>query len=95
MSQPQGTEVGLGWGYRLYPGWGVFKGGYWAVPKPFYAQILTAVLAANARGGIPDNVYPDSSYRNSLFIELGQVVGKRVWVSPLECTEVIKGYEYH
>ena len=70
---------------------GVFKGGHGrplshVYPSPYASFQLTSG--------------PDSTCQNLLFIELGRVVAKRVWVSVsiayrYTSPEVIKGYEYH
>ena len=73
---------------------GGFQGRIKAVPKPFMPRSLRQFLAAHAGGGAPNIVYPDRTSQNLLFIELEQVVPKRVWVSPLEYKASIKISEY-
>ena len=98
MSQPQGTEVSLWWITRLCPGWGVFEGGTWATPKPYMRRTMCSFQLQVPEGVPLTPSSPDSPYQKSLFIELGQGVAKRVWVSVgvyIPSRDVIKSYEYH
>ena len=98
MSQPQGTEVSLWWITRLCPGWGVFEGGTWATPKPYLPRTMCSFQLQMPEGVPLASSSPDSPYRKMLFIELGQGVAKRVWVSVgmyKPSRDVIKSYEYH
>ena len=104
MSQPQGTEVSLWWITRLYPGWGVFEGGTWATPKPYMPRTICSFQLRMPEGVPLTSSSPDSPYRKTLFIELGQGSKTRMGYGrgsktrmgfTLECDDVIKSYEYH
>ena len=66
-----------------FQGWGVFKGGTWAAPKPYMPRTMCSFQLQVPEGIplTPSSPVIDSPSQKILFIELGQGVAKRVWVS--------------
>ena len=66
-----------------FQGWGVFKGGTWATPKPYMPRTMCSFQLQVPEGIplTPSSPVIDSTSQKMLFIELGQGVAKRVWFS--------------